>query len=112
YQENKDRVPNDLTDEICTIKLRYKPIGEDESKKLVIPVIDKNSSLSRSSDDFRMAAAVAGFGMLLRHSQHKGNLQYEDVLALAKGAMASDDNGYRAEMVGLVKTAALLSDSD
>ena len=112
YQDNNNHVPNDVIGEICTIKLRYKPIGKDESKKIVIPVMDNNRSLSRSSDDFRMAAAVAGFGMLLRHSKHKGDLQYADVLALAKGAMASDENGYRAEMVGLVKTAALLSGSD
>jgi len=114
YQENKKSVslPKDATGEICTIKFRYKPIGEEESKLIVVPVMDENISLIASSDDFRLSAAVAGFGMLLRDSKYRGDLQYEEVLALAKGALSSDKNGYRAEMIGLVQTAALLSDSE
>jgi len=108
YQENGPYVPQDVTGEICTIKLRYKSLGSDNSKLLALPVMDENISLNATTDDFRLSAAVAGFGMLLRDSKYKGDLQYEDVLALAKGAIGEDEHGNRAELVGLIKTASLL----
>ncbi len=46
--------------------------------------------------------------MLLRDSQFKGELTYEEVIALAESAANKDENGYQAEFVSLVKTCALL----
>ena len=48
-----------------TVKLRYKPLRASESVLLSTVVKDKTPSLEETSDDFRFAAAVAGFGMLL-----------------------------------------------
>jgi Ca-activated chloride channel family protein len=48
---------------------------------------------------------VAGFGMLLRGSKHKGTLTYDRVLELSKKSLGSDQNGYRAEFVQLVEKA-------
>ncbi len=37
-------------------------------------VTDNSKTLASTSDDFRFAATVAGFGMLLRHSEHAASL--------------------------------------
>jgi len=54
-------------------------------------------------DNFRFAAAVAGWGMLLRDSRFKGDNSYERVLNLAKDALSDDKNGYQSEFVKLVE---------
>ncbi len=55
--------------------------------------------------DFRFAASVASFGMLLRDSKHKGSATYDDVLQVAEGAMGPDAGGYRAGFLDLVRKA-------
>lgn len=105
YQKN---VPSSVkfNNELLTIKLRYKDPQGAKSKLLELSVpyrISKNSS-----DDFRFSAALASFGMLLRNSEFKGNITIDSILALAKGAKGQDDEGYRSEFIGLVKTAANL----
>ena len=56
----------------------------------------------------RFAAAVAGFGQLLRGGRHTGNFGYDDVLALARGARGADPHGYRGEFLTLVGLARSL----
>ncbi len=55
-----------------------------------------------------MAAAVAGYGMMLRDSPQRGALTWSDVRALAVGAVGSDAEGYRAEFLKLVDKASTL----
>jgi len=58
---------------------------------------------------FVFASAVAGFGMLLRNSEFKGNVTFSKVAEIAKNAKGDDDEGYRGEFVRLVKVAENLS---
>ncbi len=88
--------------ELLFVKLRYKTPGESRSKLLTHPV-RMGTAHQRPSDDFRFAAAVASFGMLLRGSEYKGSATGADVLSLARGALGDDDGQYRAEFVGLVE---------
>jgi Ca-activated chloride channel family protein len=53
----------------------------------------------------RFAAAVAGFGQLLRGGRYMGDFSYDDVAELAVGAKGDDPFGYRAEFVNLVRLA-------
>jgi Ca-activated chloride channel family protein len=92
-----------------TVKLRYKLPKEEKSKLIEKPLADRDLSVKQSSDNFRFSAAVAGFGMLLRDSKFKGDLTYEAVKTLAKGALGKDGEGYRAEFIRLVETCALLA---
>jgi Ca-activated chloride channel family protein len=55
-----------------------------------------------------MATAVADFGLLLRNSTYKGKASYEQVLQLAGNARGTDEEGYRAEFIQLVKKAQLI----
>ena len=66
--------------------------------------------LEQTSTDFRFAASVAGFAMLLRESNHLGSFGWDDCLALAKQARGEDEQGYRAEFTRLVEMAQLLRD--
>ncbi len=96
-------------EEIMTIKLRHKKPQEEESKLISKSVLDKHTSLSETSDNFRFSASVASFGMLLRNSEYKQNASYSQILSLAKSAKGNDANGYRAEFIKLAESASLLS---
>ncbi|PKL38608.1 MAG: hypothetical protein CVV44_10820 [Spirochaetae bacterium HGW-Spirochaetae-1] len=108
YQKTVTSKKSSGSDEIMTVKLRYKPIKSDVSTLIVIPVKDTAVTLEKSSENFRFSAAVAGFGMVLRDSQFKKDLSLDDVLALAKSSRGKDSEGYRNEFIELVRTCALL----
>ncbi|MGC4103644.1 vWA domain-containing protein [Ferruginibacter sp.] len=102
-------VVNDFGNEMLTIKLRYKTPTGNESKLMVTPVPESNTAFEEASADFRFAASVASFGMLLRNSTYKQNSSYEDVIGWASIAKGKDSNGYRDEFIQLVQAAAALS---
>ncbi len=108
YQKQK-ATSRKATDEIMTVKLRYKRPTEDTSRLITHSLKNQSEKLASTSDNFRFSAAVAQFGMLLRDSEFKGESNYTDVLALAQKSKGDDENGYRAEFIQLVKKAALLS---
>jgi Ca-activated chloride channel homolog len=98
-------------EELLTVKLRYKEPDGRESRPLNVGVVDAGASSVNASADFRFAAAVAEFGLLLRDSRYKGSATYDSTLALARRATGADLNGYRAELVGLVERARALAAS-
>jgi Ca-activated chloride channel family protein len=74
-----------------------------------VPVTDQGITWEKSSRDFRFAAAVASFGMLLRDSPHKGNASWDTTLELAIEGQGNDADGYRAEFISLIGKAKALS---
>ena len=92
-----------------TIKLRYKPMQTNQSTLLSTVVKEAAVDLNNTSNDFRFAASVAGYGMLLTGSELGGKIDYEKVLGLAKGAKGADNEGYRAEFIRLVEMTQLLT---
>lgn len=108
YQSSEKKVVSN-TEEILTIKLRYKKPDEDVSKLITHSVIDNHTEMVRTSDNFRFSAAVAEFGLLLRSSEYKQQATYNQVISLAKAAKGADDNGYRAEFIKLVEAATSLA---
>jgi len=97
--------------EIMTVKFRYKAPDGDVSKLIEHPVKDTRTGLERLSANFRFAASVAQFGMLLRDSEFKSGASYDNVLELARKAKGLDEEGYRSEFIKLVKEAQLLAQS-
>jgi Ca-activated chloride channel family protein len=106
YQNNKNAANEKYSNELVTIKLRYKQPDGDKSRMFESVIADNPQKAT--SDDFRFSAAVAAFGMLLRNSEFKGSTSYEEVVRLAKGGKGKDDEGYRAEFINLVKNAAVI----
>lgn len=91
------------SDELLTVKLRYKAPDKDVSRKMELPFVDnKGDSVS---SDFRFASAVAMFGQLLRDSDFKGTADYDKVIKLAKQGLNNDERGYRREFILLVEAA-------
>ena len=88
------------SDELMTVKIRYKMPNSDESE-LVQQTVTQDGGTAESSD-FSFAAAVAELGMILNDSDYKGSSSYDSVLALAKEGMADDPFGIRCEFVQLV----------
>ena len=97
----------DFTDEYAFLEIRYKPPGEDTSRLITRPVTrtDEVEQVGAAPQEARFAAAVAGFGQLLRGGRYTGDYGYDDVLALAQDARGEDRFGYRAEFVTLVRLA-------
>ena len=111
YQHNKKKKASSLNDEIVTIKFRYKAPDANESKLIVHPVNNESLPSEKVSDNFRFAASVAGFAMLLRNSEYKENAKYSMVLHMAAASLGKDEEGYRKEFISLVKKAAELKNS-
>ena len=105
YQSSRLNNRADQGDEVARVKFRYKEPEGAESKLLeeIIPYEDSNPD--EMSDNFRFSAAVAGFGMLLRDSQYKGSATYEDIISLAGESRGEDPEGYRSELIRLMKVA-------
>ena len=94
-------------DELAYVKVRYKRPAEANSSLLTLAV---GPGTSEASADFRFAAAVAAWGLVLRDSPFRGGADVGLVAALAADGLADDPHGYRAEFARLVTlTGDLLS---
>ena len=101
YQPQPDDLPaSAFEDEMMYVKVRYKDPDGTKSKLLERAVADRSGP---PSVDFRFASAVAGFGMLLRDSEHAGSLTLSDVVKLAEKGKGDDPRGYRGEFIRLVE---------
>lgn len=96
------------SNELLTLKLRYKPIDRDTSTLLEHRVLRSDVGDQPTSGAFRFSAAVAGFGMLLRQSAYAGTFDWNAVRRLAKASLAEGDPD-QEEFLRLVKTASLLA---
>jgi Ca-activated chloride channel family protein len=90
---------------LAELRLRYKQPNGDQSELITFPVVDRGLALAASSDDFRFAAAVAEFGLLLRDSKHRGTASWTQAKTLAEGALGQDRGGHRQEFLGLLSKA-------
>ncbi|HVX60996.1 MAG TPA: VWA domain-containing protein, partial [Pirellulales bacterium] len=95
--------------ELLTLKLRYKQPDGKESRLIECVAIDEGKKYGQAGTDFKFAASVAAFGMLLRRSPHAGNTSYDAVLELAGEGLGSDPQGYRTEFAELVQKAKQLA---
>ena len=91
--------------EMMTLKMRYKQPDDSISKLMTVAILDEQKQLQSTSTNFRFAAAVAEFGMMLRNSSFKQQSSYKEVVSLAENALGTDKEGYRKEFLQLVKNA-------
>ena len=93
--------------EMAYLRIRYKDPGQSESRLIEQPVGDAQrvASVDAAPSEARFAAAVAAFGQILRGDAYTAEFGYDDVDALARGALGDDPFGYRAEFLRLVRLA-------
>jgi Ca-activated chloride channel family protein len=106
YQSKTIPNANATTGELLTVKIRYKQPDGKTSKLLSRAVPNQTVELAKTPSDLRWATAIAGFGMLLRESAHRGNLSWKQVQAMAEGAIGTDADGYRKQAIELIKRAS------
>ncbi|HYI13197.1 MAG TPA: VWA domain-containing protein [Thermoanaerobaculia bacterium] len=106
YQKPAASAAREGSNELATVKLRYKEPDGDTSKLLSRVVHDSPGVMM--SDNFRLAASVAQLGMLLRDSPHKAAASYESVLELARSVRSDDPEGYRRDLLSMVAKAERL----
>ncbi|HYF68200.1 MAG TPA: von Willebrand factor type A domain-containing protein [Ohtaekwangia sp.] len=109
YQTTRVERHAKQSDELMTIKFRYKHPDKNTSELIVHPLIDSNTDLAKTSDNFRWSASVAAFGMLLRESEFVKDFSYKDVIKLAQSARGIDEEGYRIGFLNLVKSYRTIS---
>ena len=96
--------PAGPSDEVMTVRLRYKQPEGDDGIEFHVPA-GVPAEDSQGSEDFQFAASVAGFGMLLRGSQHSGEANFELIETLARNGIGQSDDSYRHEFLRLIDTA-------
>lgn len=96
--------------ELGFLKIRYKDpkVKDAKSVEITEPLVFNKKALKETSTDYRFAASVAEFGILLRDNSNKANATYDQVIELAEGAIGNDPEGYRKEFVRLVKSVKML----
>ncbi len=110
YQDNQVGEAAYNSDELMLVKLRYKEPKGTTSELIKQLVVDKGVSLDDASNDFKFAAAVAQYGMILRDSEYKGDASFNEVLKLANQSKGLDLEGYRSEFINMVESSQKLMD--
>ncbi len=108
YQKSEIDPKNSRSNELMTVKLRYKKPDGDKSKLIEKTVFDYHNALANASENFLWSAAVAEFGMLLRESEFRQKATYQQAIQLAKKAKGRDENGYRAEMIRMMEEMTII----
>jgi Ca-activated chloride channel homolog len=109
YQSTKVTPEANDSNELLTVKFRYKKPDANESQLIVHPLVDENIDLAKTSDNFRWSSSVAAFGMLLKDSEYVKKFSYEDVVILAQSAKGEDEEGYRSEFIKMAKSFGLVA---
>jgi Ca-activated chloride channel family protein len=100
------------SNELLTVKLRYKAPDGDKSKLIEVPLTaDDIPAFDAASEDFRFASAVAAFGMKLRGSPDTGKITWSEIQDIARGALGNDPSSYRAEFLTLVEKAKAIEEA-
>ncbi|BCX47246.1 magnesium-chelatase subunit protein [Haloferula helveola] len=103
YQRPADRRELVESPAWLTLKLRYKHPEGEKSTEIKTQVEGKPVTWEEAGTDYRMASAVALFGMKLRQMPDVADVPWDKVEEIAEPALADDLNERRAEFLGLVK---------
>lgn len=127
YGSSEEKLkPAEPSNEYAYLKIRYKLPMENTSKLITTPVVKgggegvydfvnnlyelmPGGALDNALRDAQFATSVAAFGQMLKGGQYTGDFTYDDIIALAQKSKGTDEFGYRAEFINLVRLAKTLS---
>jgi Ca-activated chloride channel family protein len=107
-QQASGTPPAKVSDELMTVKLRFKAPDGDQSRLVTHVVREPSETADEPSSDFAFATAVAELAIILRDSEHKDRASLESVLERARREREHDPDGDRAESARLVALAETL----
>lgn len=110
YQQLRPSALSPSSNEMLTVKFRYKDPNQETSKLIIRTLVDKNADIENTTTNFRWSAAVAAFGMILRESEFINGFNVEQAIQLAQNARGADKDGYRLEFINLVKTQSVVAE--
>ena len=94
--------------ELLTAKLRWKPVGQDESVRREQSVVDAGTVAG--SEDHRFAAAVAALGLKLSNDPHTEDMSFMQLRSMAVQAVG--DDAQRQGLLELVDFAKAVMGED
>ncbi|HEY5792180.1 MAG TPA: von Willebrand factor type A domain-containing protein [Chthoniobacterales bacterium] len=104
-------IRNPQSNELLTVKLRYKQPDGGTSQLLQAPVANQAKEWNACSEDFRFGAAVAAFGLKLRHSKTVKAVDWAQIQKLARTSLGEDPGSYRAEFLTLIEKARQIDEN-
>jgi Ca-activated chloride channel family protein len=96
--------------ELLTVKARFNAGQHGQARVLRHSVTDRDVFLDDTTVDFHLAAALAGFGMLLGN-ESAPELDWDLVASLARAGIGSDRDGLRTPVLEMIQEAAWLAPS-
>ncbi len=108
YRKTTPLLKENLAKELLTVKLRFKPL-HSRTSRLIDHVLTREQPASQPSTDFRFTSAVAGFGLLLKHSEYGAHLDYRTLIDLARSGKGEDREGYRSEFIRLLEMSEMIT---
>ncbi len=114
YQKEKSQdkilTHNNFSEELLTVKLRYKCPDENKSNLMVVPIKNQVKTYDKASDDFIVASSVAAWGMKLRNENYVNKITVKDIIDMAQKSKSNDEMGYFSEMIRLMTISEMLFD--
>ena len=98
YELQTSQVSSQFTP-FTTVDFRYKLPDSNNSKGMTLDIFNQNTPFSLASENTRFAAAAAGYGLMLRDSEYKGSLTWNNVYQWANQAQTFDPNNHRSEFL-------------
>ncbi|HTA61639.1 MAG TPA: von Willebrand factor type A domain-containing protein [Bacteroidia bacterium] len=99
--------------EMATVKFRYKNVKKTDttSKLITQPIANQLQTADATSSNFKLAAGVTEFALLLRESEYKGASSFKQAIDLVNQSKAADPNGYIAGLLEMIKISSDLTDT-
>lgn len=101
---SKPESTTDYSNELATIKFRYKKTDGNKSIEMVEIIPSNPKSIEGSSNDFKFATAVAWFGLKLRDSKLIKEKETTKIVSLARKGIENDNDGYKTELIRLIES--------
>ncbi len=95
-----------ISDELLTVKVRYKSSTGTKSTKFEVPLKNESIEFKDADREFRFASSVATFGLKLRGDDLVEGITYRDIEKMAKDSKGVDPYDFRAEFIEMVDLAS------
>ncbi|HEX3593708.1 MAG TPA: VWA domain-containing protein [Polyangiaceae bacterium] len=108
YQTDRQPAGASASNDLLTVKIRYKAPGGTKSLLMSRAVADHPVPLASTSESLRFGAAVAEYSLALRGAEGVGVAQLPRARSMALGALGPDPRHERHEFIALMDRAAQL----